>query len=47
MLGISNRTVPKFVKKFADINLVAQQGLKQYVEEVRGGIFPSKEYEYK
>lgn len=47
MLGISNRTVPKFVKKFADINLLAQQGLKQYVEEVRGGIFPSKEYEYK
>ncbi|MBF0378471.1 MAG: 3-methyl-2-oxobutanoate hydroxymethyltransferase [Desulfamplus sp.] len=47
MLGISNRTVPKFVKKFADLNLAAQQGLKQYVDEVRGGIFPSKEYEYK
>ncbi|MBF0573505.1 MAG: 3-methyl-2-oxobutanoate hydroxymethyltransferase [Desulfamplus sp.] len=47
MLGISNRTVPKFVKKFAELNYVAQQGLKQYVDEVRGGIFPSKEYEYK
>lgn len=47
MLGITNRTVPKFVKKFADLNLAAQQGLKQYVEEVRSGTFPSKEYEYK
>ncbi|MBF0241614.1 MAG: 3-methyl-2-oxobutanoate hydroxymethyltransferase [Desulfamplus sp.] len=46
MLGISNRSVPKFVKKFANLNSVAQQGLKQYVDEVRGGIFPSKDYEY-
>lgn len=47
MLGLTNRTVPKFVKKFADIYPLAQQGLKQYVEEVRAGTFPSKEYEYK
>ncbi|MBF0469720.1 MAG: 3-methyl-2-oxobutanoate hydroxymethyltransferase, partial [Desulfamplus sp.] len=47
MLGINNRPLPKFVKKFADLNLAAQQGLKQYADEVRKGIFPSKDYEYK
>lgn len=47
MLGINNRPLPKFVKKFADLNLAAQEGLKKYVEEVRIGAFPSKEYEYK
>ncbi|MBF0204480.1 MAG: 3-methyl-2-oxobutanoate hydroxymethyltransferase [Desulfamplus sp.] len=47
MLGINNRTLPKFVKKFADLSLAARQGLKQYADEVRAGVFPSKEYEYK
>ncbi|MBF0235515.1 MAG: 3-methyl-2-oxobutanoate hydroxymethyltransferase [Desulfamplus sp.] len=47
MLGINTRTLPKFVKKYADLNIVAQQGLKQYADEVREGIFPSKDYEYK
>lgn len=47
MLGINNRTLPKFVKKYADLNGAAQQGLKQYITEVKNGTFPSEEYEYK
>ncbi|SLM31631.1 3-methyl-2-oxobutanoate hydroxymethyltransferase [Desulfamplus magnetovallimortis] len=47
MLGINNRTLPKFVKKYADINEIAINGLKQYVDDVKNGTFPSPEYEYK
>ncbi len=47
MLGISERSVPKFVKKYADLRAAANQGLSDYINEVRQGRFPSKEYEYK
>lgn len=47
MLGINDRFLPKFVKKYADLAGVAKQGLEQYIKEVKGGEFPSKEYEYK
>ncbi|MCD4719671.1 MAG: 3-methyl-2-oxobutanoate hydroxymethyltransferase [Desulfobacula sp.] len=47
MLGINDRFLPKFVKKYADIAGVAKQGLEHYIKEVRGREFPSKEYEYK
>ncbi len=47
MLGINDRFLPKFVKQYADIAGVAKQGLEQYIKEVKGGEFPSKEYEYK
>lgn len=47
MLGINDRFLPKFVKKYADMAGVAKQGLEQYIKEVKEGQFPSKEYEYK
>ncbi|WP_300457598.1 3-methyl-2-oxobutanoate hydroxymethyltransferase [Desulfobacula sp.] len=47
MIGINNRFLPKFVKKYADLAGVAKQGLEQYIKEVKGGEFPSKDYEYK
>jgi 3-methyl-2-oxobutanoate hydroxymethyltransferase len=47
MLGINDRFLPKFVKKYADIAGVAKTGLNQYINEVREGKFPSQEYEYK
>ncbi len=47
MLGINDRFLPKFVKKYADIAQIANQGLASYIKEVRSGTFPSDEYEYK
>ena len=47
MLGINDRFLPKFVKKYADIAGVAKQGLEEYIKEVKAQEFPSKEYEYK
>jgi len=47
MLGINDRFLPKFVKKYADLRGAARKGLEQYAREVKEGSFPSKEYEYK
>ncbi len=47
MLGITDRTVPKFVRKYADLNGAASEGLKSYIDEVRDGVFPSMAYTYK
>lgn len=47
MLGINERFLPKFVKKYADLAGTARQGLDQYINEVRAEAFPSKDYEYK
>ncbi len=47
MLGINDRFLPKFVKKYADLAAEAKKGLAGYVDEVRQGSFPSDAYEYK
>ena len=47
MLGINDRFLPKFVKKYADLATEARKGLNAYIEEVREGKFPSDAYEYK
>ena len=46
MLGIFDRFVPKFVKRYAEIGQEMEKALKQYVEEVTEGTFPSKDHSY-
>jgi len=47
MLGINDRFLPKFVKKYADLAAEVKKGLADYIDEVRQGSFPSDAYEYK
>ncbi len=47
MLGINDRFLPKFVKKYGDVAGEARKGLQTYISEVKSGSFPSHEYEYK
>ncbi|MCF8075263.1 MAG: 3-methyl-2-oxobutanoate hydroxymethyltransferase [Desulfotignum sp.] len=47
MLGINDRFLPKFVKKYADLAVAAGKGVAEYIEDVQLGRFPSDEYEYK
>lgn len=47
LLGMNDRLVPKFVKKYANIGGLAKQGLEEYIQEVKQRKFPSKEHEYK
>lgn len=44
MLGISSGHIPKFVKKYADLQPVIVEALKAYKEEVEDGSFPGPEH---
>jgi 3-methyl-2-oxobutanoate hydroxymethyltransferase len=47
MLGINDRFLPRFVKRYANLAAAAGKGVAAYIQEVQEGRFPSDEYEYK
>jgi 3-methyl-2-oxobutanoate hydroxymethyltransferase len=47
MLGISGRAVPKFVKKYAELNQEMKKAVKSYISEVKTGAFPDETYSFK
>ena len=46
LLGLNDRHVPKFVKRYAKLNEAADTALKAYSDEVKSGAFPAKEHCY-
>lgn len=46
LLGLFERFTPKFVKRFADLNVQGREGLIKYCQEVRSGIFPAPEHSF-
>lgn len=46
MLGFFERFTPRFVKKYANLNKVILEGLRQYREEVKSKAFPEKKHSY-
>ncbi|MCY3986055.1 MAG: 3-methyl-2-oxobutanoate hydroxymethyltransferase [Candidatus Dadabacteria bacterium] len=46
MIGLTQQSLPKFVKKYADVARTISDSTKKYVEEVKREIFPSSEYFY-
>ncbi|MFQ5478957.1 MAG: 3-methyl-2-oxobutanoate hydroxymethyltransferase [Candidatus Binatia bacterium] len=44
VLGLEDRILPKFVKRYAELGLVAADAIGRYVDEVRSGEFPSAEH---
>ena len=46
LLGVFTDFKPKFTKRYATLTEVAVSGIKQYVEEVKGGVFPDDEHSY-
>ena len=46
MIGLTQQSLPKFVKKYAEVAQTISESTKKYVEEVKGGAFPSPEYFY-
>lgn len=47
MLGLTDMASPQFVRRYADLGSQAFDAVKQYVEDVRSGNFPSDEECYK
>ena len=43
MLGMFTDFVPKFVKKYANVGEIIKDAVKNYIDEVREGKFPSEE----
>lgn len=44
MVGLFEKFLPKFVKRYANLGDEVVKALKQYREEVKGGIFPGEEH---
>ncbi len=44
MLGIFERFTPKFVKKYANVNMIIKKAVKLYSHEVKAGVFPGEEH---
>jgi 3-methyl-2-oxobutanoate hydroxymethyltransferase len=44
MLGLSGDFRPKFVKRYADLEPVISQAVREYVNEVKSGAFPGPEH---
>ena len=46
MLGTYERFTPRFVKKYANLSAPMGEAFKQYMDEVKSGIFPGKEHSF-
>ncbi|MFZ5769752.1 MAG: 3-methyl-2-oxobutanoate hydroxymethyltransferase [Bacillota bacterium] len=46
LLGLFERFVPKFVKRYANLAASAREALACFAAEVRGGVFPAPEHCY-
>jgi 3-methyl-2-oxobutanoate hydroxymethyltransferase len=46
LLGVFTDFKPKFTKRFSNLTEVAVGGIRQYVKEVKEGIFPDDEHTY-
>ena len=46
LLGLEDRIVPKFVRRYAELKQLSVDAVSAYVSDVRGGTFPSAEESY-
>ncbi len=46
LLGVFTDFKPKFTKRYAALTEVAVGGIRQYVEEVKNGVFPDDDHSY-
>jgi len=46
LLGLFEEFKPKFVKRYAHLKQDAVKAVRQYIDEVKKGIFPDKEHSY-
>ncbi len=46
MLGINTEFQPRFLRRYADLYDIINQGVKQYIADVRSGSFPNEKEQY-
>ncbi len=47
MAGLTPGRAPKFVKRYADVGSVLSGAVRQWADEVVGGVYPGPEHEYR
>ncbi len=47
ILGLCEKYSPKFVKVYADLAPLIREGIKGYINEVRGGTFPTDKHSFR
>lgn len=47
ILGLCEKYSPKFVKKYADVTAIIDGAVREYIGEVKEGVFPTKEHSFK
>jgi 3-methyl-2-oxobutanoate hydroxymethyltransferase len=47
LLGLTADYLPRFVKVYADLRTAITEAVTRYRDEVRDGVFPGREQEYK
>ncbi len=47
MLGMNDRMTPKFVKKYAQLNVDIKNAVKNYIKDVKASTFPDAEHSFK
>jgi 3-methyl-2-oxobutanoate hydroxymethyltransferase len=46
LVGLTSLYFPKFVRKYADLNGIIQEALKQYIHDIQTGSFPGDDESY-
>lgn len=46
ILGLCEKYSPKFVKRYADLSPLIAEAARQYVSEVKAGLFPTEEHSF-
>jgi len=47
LLGLLGDFRPRFVKRYVDLRAIISEAVKQYIDEVKKGIFPGEEHTYR
>jgi 3-methyl-2-oxobutanoate hydroxymethyltransferase len=47
MLGLFDELRPRFVKRYADLGTAIREAVRRYCQEVREGVFPAAEHEFR
>jgi 3-methyl-2-oxobutanoate hydroxymethyltransferase len=46
LVGYSTGYIPKFVKRYADLQAIISQAVRKYAEDVKAGAFPDETHSY-
>jgi 3-methyl-2-oxobutanoate hydroxymethyltransferase len=46
MLGVQDELTPRYLKRYASLSPIMEEGVRKYLSEVKSGTFPAEEHSY-